>query len=152
VLQAGAMAQGGDVFVLDMGKPMRIDDLARRMVRLSGSPSGTTTTRTATSRSPTRPATGRETVRRAADRQQRQRHRASDDPARDGTSLPWAATQRMLQNLLVMLGQFDVKGARDILLETVAEYRPSTDLVDLVWGARQAGPSEPSPRWMPTAR
>ena len=36
VLQAGAMATGGDVFVLDMGQPVKIIDLARRMVRLSG--------------------------------------------------------------------------------------------------------------------
>ena len=36
VLQAGAMATGGDVFVLDMGEPVRIIDLARRMVELSG--------------------------------------------------------------------------------------------------------------------
>jgi len=36
VLQAGAMAQGGDVFVLDMGEPVKIIDLAQRMVQLSG--------------------------------------------------------------------------------------------------------------------
>lgn len=36
VLQAGAMAVGGDVFVLDMGQPVKIMDLARRMVQLSG--------------------------------------------------------------------------------------------------------------------
>lgn len=36
VLQAGAMASGGEVFVLDMGDPVRILDLARRMVELSG--------------------------------------------------------------------------------------------------------------------
>lgn len=36
VLQAGAMGEGGDVFVLDMGKPVKIVDLARRMIRLSG--------------------------------------------------------------------------------------------------------------------
>ena len=36
VLQAGAMAEGGDVFVLDMGEPIKIYDLAARMVRLSG--------------------------------------------------------------------------------------------------------------------
>nr|WP_198984458.1 nucleoside-diphosphate sugar epimerase/dehydratase [Herbaspirillum sp. ASV7] len=36
VIQAGAMAKGGDVFVLDMGQPVRIIDLARRMIELSG--------------------------------------------------------------------------------------------------------------------
>ncbi|CAC9456530.1 Nucleoside-diphosphate sugar epimerase/dehydratase [uncultured Gammaproteobacteria bacterium] len=36
VIQAGAMGKGGDVFVLDMGEPVRIDDLARKMVHLSG--------------------------------------------------------------------------------------------------------------------
>ena len=36
VLQAGAMGDGGDVFVLDMGKPVKIVDLARRMIQLSG--------------------------------------------------------------------------------------------------------------------
>jgi FlaA1/EpsC-like NDP-sugar epimerase len=36
VIQAGAMGTGGDVFVLDMGKPVRINDLAKKMIRLSG--------------------------------------------------------------------------------------------------------------------
>jgi FlaA1/EpsC-like NDP-sugar epimerase len=36
VLQAGSMATGGDVFLLDMGEPVRILDLARRMIRLKG--------------------------------------------------------------------------------------------------------------------
>ncbi len=36
VIQASAMARGGDVFVLDMGQPVRIDDLARRMINLMG--------------------------------------------------------------------------------------------------------------------
>ena len=36
VIQAGSMAKGGDVFVLDMGQPVKIVDLARRMIRLSG--------------------------------------------------------------------------------------------------------------------
>ena len=36
VIQAGAMAKGGDVFVLDMGEPVKIADLARHMIELSG--------------------------------------------------------------------------------------------------------------------
>ena len=36
VIQAGAMGTGGDLFVLDMGKPVSINDLAKKMIKLSG--------------------------------------------------------------------------------------------------------------------
>ena len=36
VIQAGAMGQGGDVFVLDMGEPVSIDVMAKKMIKLSG--------------------------------------------------------------------------------------------------------------------
>lgn len=38
VLEAGTMGNGGEIFVFDMGKPVRIADLARRMIKLSGAP------------------------------------------------------------------------------------------------------------------
>ncbi len=36
VIQAGAIAEGGEVFVLDMGEPVKIVDLAKNMIKLSG--------------------------------------------------------------------------------------------------------------------
>ena len=36
VIQAGAMGEGGDVFVLDMGEPVKIIELAKRLISLSG--------------------------------------------------------------------------------------------------------------------
>ncbi|WP_236652738.1 polysaccharide biosynthesis protein [Chitinophaga vietnamensis] len=40
VLEAGAMGQGGEIFVFDMGKPMKIAELARKMIRMSGKEPG----------------------------------------------------------------------------------------------------------------
>ena len=36
VLQAGAIGQGGEIFILDMGEPIKIVDLAKKMIELSG--------------------------------------------------------------------------------------------------------------------
>ena len=85
------MAQGGDVFVLDMGKPVRIVDLARRMVEPVGHDGARRGESRRRHRDPLhRPAAGREAVRGAADRQQRHRHRAPDDHACHGALCPGA--------------------------------------------------------------
>jgi FlaA1/EpsC-like NDP-sugar epimerase len=36
VLEAGSMGNGGEIFVFDMGQPVKIADLARKMIKLSG--------------------------------------------------------------------------------------------------------------------
>jgi len=147
VLQAGAMARGGDVFVLDMGKPMRIDDLARRMVRLSG----------LTIRDDENPDGDIEisyTGLRPAEKLYEELLIGNNVSGTDHPmimramehSLPWQATQRQLQQMLAALGSFDVRAAREILLETVVEYRPHADIVDLVWQSKLNGdPTTGSP-------
>jgi FlaA1/EpsC-like NDP-sugar epimerase len=134
VLQAGSMAKGGDVFVLDMGKPVRIADLARRMVSLMGlsvrddaNPDGDIEI-TFTGLRPAEKlfeelligsnVTGTEhpMIMRAIEH-----------------SLPWMQVQQVLDELSVALHRFDCDRARQLLLQTVAEYKPMQDLQDLVW-------------------
>jgi FlaA1/EpsC-like NDP-sugar epimerase len=139
VLQAGAMAEGGDVFVLDMGKPIRIADLARRMVKLAGltvreeeRPDGDIEIRY----TGLRPAeklyeellignnvsgTGHPMIMRAMEH-----------------SLPWDQVQQVLNDLLIAMGQFDVRTACDLLRRAVVEYRPTGEIVDGVWCRRES--------------
>ena len=138
VLQAGAMAKGGDVFVLDMGKPIRIDDLARRMVNLSGftvrdkdHPEGDIEVRY----TGLRPAeklfeellignnvTGTEhpMIMRAMEH-----------------SLPWLNVESMLSELLAAMNDYDVARARELLIQGVCEYKPAGSPADLVWCVRE---------------
>ncbi len=82
VLQAGSMGQGGDVFVLDMGQPVRIDDLARRMVSLMGMSSARYSQPGRRHRDPIYGAAScRKTLRRVADWRQRYWYQSSDDHA-----------------------------------------------------------------------
>jgi FlaA1/EpsC-like NDP-sugar epimerase len=142
VLQAGAMAEGGDVFVLDMGKPIRIADLARRMVKLAGlsvreeeRPEGDIEIRF----TGLRPAeklyeellignnvsgTGHPMIMRAMEH-----------------SLPWDQVQQLLNDLLIAMGQFDVRSACELLQKAVVEYRPTGEIVDGVWCRRESGRS-----------
>lgn len=134
VLQAGAMGRGGDVFVLDMGKPVRIEDLARRMIRLMG-----LTARDEQNRegdieivyTGLRPAeklfeelligsnvTGTEhsMILRAIE------HR-----------MPWRDVQHLIDEMLDALNHNDCKRARELLMKGVVEYRPGEGLQDHVW-------------------
>lgn len=134
VLQAGAMGKGGDVFVLDMGKPVRIDELARRMVRLMGlsvrddkNPDG----EIEIVYTGLRPAeklfeelligsnvTGTEhpMILRAIE------HR-----------MPWRDVQHLIDEMLEALNHNDCDRARELLMKGVVEYRPGEGLQDHVW-------------------
>jgi FlaA1/EpsC-like NDP-sugar epimerase len=137
VLQAGSMAKGGDVFVLDMGKPMRIDDLARRMIRLSG----------LTIRDADNPDGDIEiayTGLRPAEKLYEELLIGNNVSGTEHPmimramehSLPWSVIQRALTDTKDALMRFDVRGARDLLIEVVDEYKPTGELEDLVWKAK----------------
>jgi FlaA1/EpsC-like NDP-sugar epimerase len=139
VLQAGAMARGGDVFVLDMGKPIRIADLARRMVHLSGlmvrdeqNPDGDIEIRFTGLRPAEKLFEELLIGTNVSGTEHPMILRAMEH------SLPWETMQELLQKILVAMGQFDVKTSRELLLQAVQEYRPSEDLVDHVWRHRDA--------------
>jgi len=51
-------------------------------------------------------------------------------------SLPWEEMQELLQELLIVMADFDVGAAHGILLRAVCEYRPSGDVIDDVWCRR----------------
>jgi FlaA1/EpsC-like NDP-sugar epimerase len=134
VLQAGAMASGGDLFVLDMGKPVRIVELARRMISLSGmtvrddaTPDGDIEIRFTGLRPAEKLFEELLIGNNVAGTEHPMIMRAFEH------SPEWPEVQELLQQLIVAMGQFDVREARDILIRGVREYRPSGDIADLVW-------------------
>src|SRR6185503_6302205 len=134
VIQAGAMAKGGDVFVLDMGRPVRIDDLARRMIGLMG-----LTIRDAAN--PDGDIEIRYTGLRAAEKLFEELLIGSNITGTEHPmilramehSLPWERMQQLLNELLVALASFDCKRAVALLSEAVAEYHQTSNLCDFVW-------------------
>jgi FlaA1/EpsC-like NDP-sugar epimerase len=134
VLQAGAMAEGGDVFVLDMGQPIRIADLARRMVALAG-----LTVRD--ERNPDGDIEIRFTGLRPAEKLYEELLIGTNVSGTEHPmimramehSLPWDQVQEILHGLLISMGQFDVATACTLLSNAVREYRPTGDIVDKVW-------------------
>jgi FlaA1/EpsC-like NDP-sugar epimerase len=143
VIQAGSMGSGGDVFVLDMGSPVRIADLAKRMIQLAGysmrdehNPDGDIEIRF----TGLRPAeklfeelligknvTGTEHPRIL---------RAMEH------SLSWEQIKHLLDDLAQCSVRFDCDRAREILLRAVPEYQPTDRVQDHVWlhgGQRVSG-------------
>ncbi|VUX54945.1 Polysaccharide biosynthesis protein CapD [uncultured Woeseiaceae bacterium] len=147
VIQAGGMAKGGDVFVLDMGNPVKIQDLATRMINLTG----------CTVRDEANPDGDIEieyTGLRPAEKLYEElligtdvsgtRHprimRARED------YLDYDSLDALVNELKAASRALDRRRARQILLDSVGEYDPSNGIEDLVWVRRRriadAGDSE----------
>lgn len=144
VIQAGAMAEGGDVFVLDMGEPVRIIDLARRMVELSGlavrderNPGGDIEILI----TGLRPGEKLYEELLIGDNPSPTMHprvmKAHDE------AMPWAALIEQLATLEVALACNNVALIREMLVRLVGGYRPADEIVDWVYLERQAVPAEP---------
>ncbi|HEY0123257.1 MAG TPA: nucleoside-diphosphate sugar epimerase/dehydratase [Rhizobium sp.] len=138
VIQAGAMSGGGDVFLLDMGEPVRIADLARRMVELSGltvrdedEPDGDIELEI----TGLRPGEKLYEELLIGDNPQATSHprimRAKED------FLPWPELSRKLAALEAALDENDVPLARGLLQNLVSGYAPSGEVVDLVFRERE---------------
>jgi FlaA1/EpsC-like NDP-sugar epimerase len=134
VIQAGAMASGGDVFVLDMGEPVRIMDLAKRMVELSGlglkdesNPAGDIEIRV----TGLRPGEKLYEELLIGDNPLPTHHARIMKAHED--FLPWEQLQPKLQALNQALDINDVPQIRALLKDLVPGYQPDGGVVDWVW-------------------
>jgi FlaA1/EpsC-like NDP-sugar epimerase len=145
VLQAGSMAKGGDVFVLDMGRPVRIDDLARRMINLMG-----LTVRDAAT--PDGDIEIEYTGLRTAEKLFEELLIGTNVTGTDHPMilraiehhLPWTRMQQILNEQLVALASFDCHRALALLTESVAEYQAEVDIRDYVWTRKAVLPHAPA--------
>ena len=137
VIQAGAMGRGGDVFVLDMGQPVRIIELAYRMIRLSGltlkneqNPNGDIEVKI----TGLRPGEKLFEELLIGDNVLGTHHprimKANEQ------LLPWAELRALLLKIDVACHQFDHEQLRHLLLEAPAAFAPTDGICDLVWKAR----------------
>ena len=139
VIQAGAMAAGGEVFVLDMGEPVRIVDLARNMIVLSGysvrdddNPEGDIELRV----TGLRPGEKLYEELLIGDNPEPTRHRRIMKA--DERFLPSEVLLPRLAELDAALDDGDVVRVRGLLTELVPEYRPQGGVVDWVEVRRAA--------------
>jgi len=139
VLQAGAMGEGGDVFVLDMGEPVKIVDLARRMVHLSGLEIKSETTPNGTieiQHVGLRPGEKLFEELLIGDNVEGTSHplimRAQEN------EIPWDVLNNFLQELETACNTFNYAEIRALLMKIVAEYQPQCGIEDLIWQATES--------------
>jgi FlaA1/EpsC-like NDP-sugar epimerase len=138
VIQAGAMAKGGEVFVLEMGEPVKVLDLAKRMISLSG-------LKVRDDANPDGDIDIVFTGLRPGEKLYEELL-IGNDPAATGHPRILMASEKFLPlpQLLDELGPIreaiargDVERLRARLIELVPEYTPESDVVDWVYVARQ---------------
>ena len=137
VIQAGAMARGGDVFVLDMGKSVKVKELAERMIRLSG----------LTIKSKQNPAGEIEIIctgLRPGEKLYEELLIGNNVNATchkrilvaNEVMLDWQALDPILQNLQKACRQFDHAAIRETLLCSPIDFTPVNEISDLEWLAQ----------------
>jgi FlaA1/EpsC-like NDP-sugar epimerase len=141
VIQAGAMATGGDVFVLDMGQPVRIDDLARRLISLMGltirdqnNPDGDIEINYMGLRAAEKLFEELLIGANVAGTEHPKIMRAIEH------CLPWDKTKQILDELLVALASFDCPRSMALLSDAVAEYPRRRNIRDYVWTSKTPAP------------
>ncbi|MFL9879106.1 nucleoside-diphosphate sugar epimerase/dehydratase [Herbaspirillum rhizosphaerae] len=133
VVQAGAMTEGGDVFVLDMGDPVRILDLAYRMVELSGLsvrddqvPDGDIEIKVTGLR------TGEKLYEELLIGENPQPTAHSRIMKAHEDFLPWTKLKDELNQLATVMESHDLKALKIILQRLVSGYQPVADSVDWI--------------------
>lgn len=141
VIQAGAMGKGGDVFVLDMGEPVKIAELAEKMIHLSG-----LSVRSeknlhgdiAIEFSGLRPGEKLYEELLIGDNVSPTEHpmimRANEE------HLPWELFKVRLSELLDAVERDDYERVRQLLRETVSGYKPEGEIVDWIHMKRRLEP------------
>lgn len=140
VIQAGAMGKGGDVFVLDMGESVKIIDLARQMITLSGlqpktaeHPEGDIEIQI----TGLRPGEKLYEELLIGDNVSRTSHPRI--MTANETMLPWASLAPLLEQIRDACDRYDQTGLRRLLLEAPAGFAPRDGICDLLW--QQTAPS-----------
>lgn len=141
VIQAGSMGLGGDVFVLDMGEPVKIVELAEKMVHLSGlsvrsekNPQGDI----AIEFTGLRPGEKLYEELLIGDNVAQTQHPMIMSANEDHIS--WEALKVRLNQLLAAVDEDDYTRVRQLLRETVSGYTPDGEIVDLMHQQRRLEP------------
>ena len=134
VIQAGAMGQGGDVFVLDMGEPIRIADLAKKMIHLSGlqvkdstNPDGDIEIEYIGLRSGEKLYEELLIGDNVLETDNPMIMRAQED------TLAWNDLKLLLDKLEKAINSDDQKKLRELLIKAVPEFEPQCDIKDLLY-------------------